>query len=229
SYKVKISTEFSVSRPDTEEARAVKPGKPGKPAPAKVAPKAGSAKIKTETKAKRDVESNEDSDDEARPLAKSKRKVASSEVEELEEDESPVKKTTRSDKLEEDESPVKKTTRSDKLKDKEPEKELEKKVLSAKERARIKMRPRPEPEPRENEPQQIADSEASNQILAKSPSKLKKPVVSPEAEGPDVEDLSFIDFKPSVDGVRVVKATKMIIQAPISGSVASRMRQKTKQ
>ncbi|KDN47122.1 hypothetical protein RSAG8_03899, partial [Rhizoctonia solani AG-8 WAC10335] len=151
-----------------EEARAVKPGKPGKPAPAKVAPKAGSAKIKTETKAKRDVESDEDSDNEARPLAKSKRKsdfakiiwgkLFHKQVEELEEDELPVKKTTRSDKL----------------KDKEPEKESEKKVLSAKERARIKMRPCPKPEPMENEPQQIADSEASNQILAKSPSKLKQ-------------------------------------------------------
>ncbi|KDN46685.1 hypothetical protein RSAG8_04065, partial [Rhizoctonia solani AG-8 WAC10335] len=140
-----------------------------------------------------------------------KRKIASSEVEELEEDEPPVKKTARLDK------------------EKEPEKESEKKVLSAKECARIKIRPRPEPKTRENEPQQIEDGETSNQILTNSPSKLKKPVLTPEAEEPDVENSPPINYKIAIDGVRVLKATKMIIQAPVSGSVVSRMRQKTKQ
>ncbi|CAE6445444.1 unnamed protein product [Rhizoctonia solani] len=189
-----------------EEARAKVNTHSVKPAPTKAVPKTG-VKIKTETKVNHGIESDTDSDDEGLRIPQrstSKRKVASSEAEELEEDEPPMKKSLTIDK----------------------EKESEKKVLSAKERARLKMRPRLEPEPREDEPEQTEPDEASNRIITKP--RAKKRVLSPEAKASNVEDLPPTDHNLSVDGLRVVKATKMMIQAPATDSVAGRTRQRTK-
>ncbi|CAE6481817.1 unnamed protein product [Rhizoctonia solani] len=94
-------------------------------------------------------------------------------------------------------------------------------IMSIQERARKKMRPPPEPEP-QPQPQPPEDALHSKQVA------LIRNTKEPEKDSSLIsEDPASADYQPTIDGIRIVKTTRMVIKTPTTSSVASRTRQKT--